>query len=66
MRHVERVPAFSSPAAPQSRAAPRESWGLWWLGTKEGRGDQAWLWGLHRILKEPEQAGRQLPPSTPI
>lgn len=66
MRHVERVPAFSSPAAPQSRAAPRESWGLWWLGAKEGRQDQAWLWGLHRILKDPEQAGCQLPLSALI
>ena len=72
MRHVEGVLkepegcAYSPPATPQPHAAPRESWGLWWLGAKEGRGDQAWLWGLHRILKEPEQAGRQLPPSTPI
>ncbi|MXQ92146.1 hypothetical protein E5288_WYG012344 [Bos mutus] len=66
MRHVERVPAFSPPTAPQPRAAPRESWGLWWLGAKEGRRDQAWLWGLHRILKDPEQAGCQLPLSALI
>ncbi|XP_055445578.1 GTPase IMAP family member 6 [Bubalus kerabau] len=66
MQHFKGVPAFSPPAAPQPRAAPRESWGLWWLGAKEGHRDQAWLWGLHRILKEPEQAGRQLPLSAPI
>ena len=66
MQHFKGVPAFSPPAAPQPRAAPRESWGLWWLGAKEGHRDQAWLWGLHRILKEPEQAGCQLPQSVPI
>ena len=36
MQHFKGVPAFSPPAAPQPRAAPRESWGLWWLGAKEG------------------------------
>ncbi|XDB49325.1 hypothetical protein ABFV05_002941 [Capra hircus] len=49
MRHVEGVlwehegHAYSPPAAPQPRAAPRESWGLWLPGAEEGRGDQAWL-----------------------
>lgn len=66
MQHFKGVPTFSPPAAPQPHAAPRESWGLWWLGAKEGHRDQAWLWGLHHILKEPEQAGRQLPLSAPI
>ncbi|KAM7244866.1 hypothetical protein CapIbe_003392 [Capra ibex] len=72
MRHVERVlwehegRAYSPPAAPQARAAPCESWGLWRLGAHEGHGDQAWLRGLRRILKEPEQARRQFPPSAPI
>lgn len=72
MRHVEGVlwehegRAYSLPAAPHPRAAPRESWGLWRPGAEEGRGDQAWLRGLSLILKEPEQAGGQLPPSAPI
>ncbi|XDB49318.1 hypothetical protein ABFV05_002934 [Capra hircus] len=72
MRHVELVlwenngRAYSPPAAPQPRAAPCESWGLWLPGAEEGRGDQAWLRGLRHILKEPEQTGRQLPPSAPM
>ncbi|XP_040116330.1 GTPase IMAP family member 6 [Oryx dammah] len=72
MRHIEGVlwehegGAYSPPAAPQPRASPHESWGLWRLGAEEGPGDQAWLRGLRRILKEPEQAGRQLPPSAPV
>ncbi|XP_055277492.1 GTPase IMAP family member 6-like isoform X2 [Moschus berezovskii] len=71
MRHVEGVlwehegRAYSLPAAPQPRAAARESWGLWRPGAAEGRGDQAWLRGLRRILKEPEPAGGPLPPSAP-
>ncbi|XP_070312514.1 GTPase IMAP family member 6 [Odocoileus virginianus] len=71
MGHVEGVlwehegRAYSLPAAPQPRAAPRESWGLWRPGAEEGRRDQAWLRGLRRILEEPEQAGGQLPPSGP-
>ncbi|KAJ1063503.1 hypothetical protein K5549_021990 [Capra hircus] len=49
MRHVEGVlwehegHAYSPPAAPQPRATPCESWGLWLPGAEEGRGDQAWL-----------------------
>ncbi|CAI9160853.1 unnamed protein product [Rangifer tarandus platyrhynchus] len=72
MGHIEGVlwehegRAYSLPAAPHPRAAPRESWGLWPPVSEEGRGDQAWLRGLRRILKEPEQAGGQLPPSAPI
>ena len=72
MQHVEGVlwehegRAYSNLAARQPRAAPHESWSLWQPGAEEGHGDQAWLRGLCNILKEPEQAGHQLPPSAPI